>query len=110
MTVKSVLFLAGSLLLNCSAADLKITAFTKDGSLTLTNSFPQGVVTVMSSPTVTAPWMPLKSAFSVSAQTEVRFMPTGETAFFRGMAVDLTGGPWEFDTNDFSDLGSLAEK
>ena len=55
------LLTASLLALGSLAADFKITALLRDGSMTVTNSYPEGVVTVFSSPAITGPWVPLVS-------------------------------------------------
>jgi len=99
------------LVLTSPAADFKITSFSAGGSLTVTNSYLQGVVTVMSAPAVTGPWTPLKNAFSLSSSVQVNFAPLQSTSFCRALAVDVAGvDTWLFSTNDILDLGTLAYK
>ena len=59
--VQPLLYLVGELNGLTKAADFKITALLRDGSMTVTNSYPEGVVTVFSSPAITGPWVPLVS-------------------------------------------------
>jgi len=102
-------FLAALLLVLTSlGADLKITRFSDGNSLSVTNTYPLGVVTVMNAPAVTGPWTPLKNAFSVGSSVRVNFSLPQGTSFCRALAVDLTGtGSWLFSTNDILDLGTF---
>ena len=112
MTRTLVCLLLGNLLVAASPAQsLKISSFSSDGSLTIKNSYSQGVVTVLSAPTVTGPWIPVKNAFSLGPDVALNFAPPEGTAFFRGLAVDISGaGSWLFTNQDVVGLGSLADK
>src|SRR5438477_358359 len=90
------LLTASLLALGSLAADFKITALLRDGSMTVTNSYPQGVVTVFSSPSITGPWVPLKNTFSLATSAHLEFAPAS-TALYRALAADISGsGSWLF--------------
>ncbi|HMC28588.1 MAG TPA: hypothetical protein VKM56_12430, partial [Verrucomicrobiae bacterium] len=66
MIRKSVCFSFGTLLAVTSiGADLRITSFHANGSLSVTNTYAQGVVTIMRAPALNGPWTPFKNAFSI---------------------------------------------
>jgi hypothetical protein len=60
------LFTGHVLMLTALAADLTISRFSTN-SLAVTNSYSEGVVSVLSSPAVEGPWAPIKNAFSLMA-------------------------------------------
>src|SRR5580765_6982481 len=53
------------------AGDFGISGLSKGGSLALTNVFTNGVVTVETAPSVTGPWTPVKSAFSLASRADI---------------------------------------
>ena len=114
MKLMSACLLATTLLGFASfAADpqVEIANFSSAGSLTIKNSYPQGVVTVMSAPAVNGPWSPLKNAFSLGLDVPMNFSPPSGTTFYRAVAVDLSEAEsWLFTFADIVDLGSLAGK
>ena len=105
------LLAANLLVLTAPGAELKITRVSAGGSLTVTNSYPQGVVTVMNAPAVTGPWTPLKNVFSLGSSARLDFALPPGTSFCRALAVDLAGGgSWLFSTNDIVDLDTFANE
>ena len=92
------------------AAELRISSFSNIGSLTVTNSYAQGVVTVLNAPALSGPWAPLKNSFSLGPSAQVNFVPPDGSAFFRALAVDISADSWLFSNADVTDLGSFATK
>jgi len=85
--------LLGSLgALSSLANDLRITRFSSDGTLVVTNTFLAGVVTVEKAVDVTGPWTAEKNVFSTGHVAQAALDTTSDdVAFFRTLAVDLTG-------------------
>ena len=112
MTGKLIGVLTASVLaLSSLAADLKITAFPGDGSMAVTGSYPEGVVTAFSAPGITGPWTPIKNAFSLATSAQLQFAPPGTTALYRALAVDVSSsGSWLLSANDIVDLASLVDE
>ena len=110
---QTVLLLLGSLLALMSLADdLRITAFARNGTLIVTNTYSNGVVTLEKAASLSGPWMPEKNAFSLGPVVSMKLAAPSNTAFFRPLAVDLTGtaGAWTLSVSDIIDLPSLADR
>jgi hypothetical protein len=75
----------------CLADDLQITALKRDGTLNLANTFTNGVVTVLKAASLDGPWQPEKNVFSTGAATRANLTLADPAAFYRGLALDLTG-------------------
>jgi len=86
--------------------DLRITSLVSDGTLIVTNTSTNGVVTVEKTSTVDGQWLPEKSVFSLGPITQLKLALSGDTAFFRALAVDLSGGDAGF-TNLTESYGLL---
>jgi sugar lactone lactonase YvrE len=89
------------------ASDLRISSFVGDGTLTVTNTFTNGVVTVEKTSTVDGHWLPEKNVFSLGSIAQLKLALSGDTAFFRALAVDLSGGDTGF-TNLTESYGLLS--
>jgi len=87
--------------------DLRISSFASDGTLIVTNAFTNGVVTVEKTSTVDGQWLPEKSAFSLGPVAQLKLDLSGNAAFFRARAVDLSGGDTGF-TNLTQSYGLLS--
>ena len=69
-----------------------------DGTLTVTNAFTNGVVTVERAASLGGLWVPDKNVFSTGPVSQVSVTITGRAGFFRALAADLSG------SNGFSNL------
>src|SRR2546428_5197988 len=87
--------------------DLRITSLASDGTLIVTNAFTNGVVAVEKTSTVDGQWLPEKNAFSLGSIAQLKLALSGDTAFFRALAVDLSGGDAGF-TNLTESYGLLS--
>src|SRR5437899_1049166 len=87
--------------------DLRISSLASDGTLIVTNTFTNGVVTVEKTSTVDGQWLPEKSVFSLGSLAQLKLALSGNTAFFRALAVDLSGGDTGF-TNLTESYGLLS--
>ena len=85
------------------ADDFRITAFARDGTLTTTNAFLNGVVTVERASTPAGPWVPEKTVFPSGRMAQATLTPSGAGGFFRALTVDFSGteGSSIFSASDF---------
>jgi len=74
------------------AQPFKIHSLERNGWLTLTNTFPKGVVTVEGAPGVLGPWRPKVNVVTTSETATVRAPEGGSQAYYRAYASDLTPG------------------
>ena len=89
------------------AGDFGISSFSAaDGTLNVTNAFTNGVVTIEKALAVVGPWRAEKNAFSFAPQVALRISVSDSAAYFRALAVDLSG-PDGF-TNLFQSYGVLS--
>src|SRR2546428_6204644 len=72
--------------------DLRISSLASDGTLIVTNTFTNGVVTVEKTSTVDGQWLPEKNVFSLGSIAQLKLALSGNTAFFRALAMELSGG------------------
>jgi hypothetical protein len=108
--ILACLFASAFSLNSASATELKITSFSADGSTTVSNTFTQGIVTILGASAVTGPWAPLKNAFSLGSSTSLNIAPPAGKSFYRALAVDLTpSGSWLMTMNDITNLGMFVE-
>src|SRR5438128_570388 len=84
--------------LTAQADDLPVIGFLSDGTLTVTNAFTNGVVTVERAASLGGLWVPDKNVFSTGPVSQVSVTITGRAGFFRALAADLSG------SNGFSNL------
>src|SRR5712692_4003721 len=87
--------------------DLRISSLASDGTLIVTNTFTNGVVTVEKTSTVDGLWLPEKNVFSLGPIARLKLALSGDTAFFRALAVDLSGRDTGF-TNLTESYGLLS--
>ena len=73
------------------AGDFGIANFSADGTLSVTNAFPNGVVTIEKALDLGGPWLAEKNAFSLTDQVQLKVAASDNAAFFRALAVDLSG-------------------
>jgi hypothetical protein len=79
-----------------------------DGTLVVTNTLAQGIVTVKKALDVNGPWVPSSQTFSVGPATQLKLAFSDPAAFFRPEVADLAGpGSWTFIADDILDLASL---
>lgn len=72
------------------ADDLRITTFGRNGQMTVTNTFTNGVVTVEKASSPGGPWAPEKNVFSLDSVAGLQLGLTGSLGFFRALAVDIS--------------------
>ena len=102
--------LAGSLAVWPSlAGEFTISSFQRDGTLVVSNAFPQGVVTVEKASALSGPWVRVKQAFSVGPVVNMQLAGTAGTGFFRPLAVELSP-LWLFSFSDIIGLASLGAR
>src|SRR6266849_1363737 len=87
--------------------DLRISSLASDGTLIVTNAFTNGVVTVEKTSTDDGQWLPEKNVFSLGSIAQLKLALSGNTAFYRALAVDLSGGDAGF-TNLTESYGLLS--
>jgi len=94
------------------SAELRVTTFTASGTLSVTNAFSNGVVTVERASSPAGPWLPETSTFSLGPVVQLKLPVSGEAGFFRVLGADLSGltDPWTFQSGDIIDLPSLANR
>ena len=73
------------------ASDFRMVSLTRDGSLTVTNTFTNGIVAVHGAPAVGGPWVVQRNTFSGGVSTQVSVTVPSQAAFYRAQALDLTG-------------------
>jgi hypothetical protein len=78
-------------ILGTAAADFGIKSQDRFGAMMVTNAFTNGLVSIEKAASVSGPWTSEINRFSTNAETQLRVTPTGSTAFFRALALDLTG-------------------
>jgi hypothetical protein len=78
-------------ILGAAGADFGIKSQDRYGALTVTNAFTNGVVSIEKAASVSGPWKFDINRFSTNAETQLRATPPESTAFFRALALDLTG-------------------
>src|ERR1035438_8311493 len=93
--MKHLLGFLSFILLNFSfgvlGGDFRVTAFSSNGDMTLTNAFMNGVVTIEKAATVEGPWSPEKNLFSTQPTVRCKLEMGASNAFFRPLALDLSG-------------------
>lgn len=73
------------------AGNFGISTFSADGSLSVTNALTNGVVTIEKASAVNGPWVAEKNVFSSGAHAQLKLSVSNGAAFFRALAVDLSG-------------------
>ena len=69
------------------SAELQITRIARDGSITITNTFTNGVCTLQRAGLVTGPYLPVWQAFSGQSAIESQVAPSG---FYRACSVEFS--------------------
>jgi len=109
--LKPFWILAACLLVcRCFADDLQIISFTADGTLQVTNSFSNGVVTVEKALSPEGPWTVEKNVFSTDVVAQASLQLSNQSAFYRTLAVDLSGGlpGWTNLVESYGTLSAVA--
>ncbi len=89
---KLLLFLLASLAAMLAPADdFQVASLTSGGTLTVSNAFTNGVVTIERASNPAGPWVPEKNIFSVCSVTQLNVGLSGAAGFFRPLAVDISG-------------------
>ncbi len=96
-----------------AAADFRFAAFNTNGSATFSGTFTNGIVTVEKVSTLNdspIPWQAHKNIFSTSTVVAAQLHSSNQTAFYRALAVDLSGGRRGFTnlTESSSTLTTIA--
>lgn len=104
--IKALISLCALAALPALADNFGISTFSGDGTVGVTNAFTNGVVTIEKASAVEGPWVAEKNVFSFGTQAQLKLGFSTGTAFFRALAVDLSG-PGSF-TNLFQSYGLLA--
>src|SRR5437879_5283307 len=87
LLILSALFVAASV----GADDLQISSYSRNGVLTVSNAFPNGIVSILTASSVTGSWYPQASLFSTDSVARVNLPSTGSSGFYRAGALDLSG-------------------
>src|SRR5258708_6888330 len=87
--------------------DLRISSVASDGTLIETKTFTKGEVAVEKASTVDGQWLPAKNVYSFGSIAQLKLALSGNTAFFRALALDLSGGDTGF-TNLTESYGLLS--
>jgi sugar lactone lactonase YvrE len=91
------------------AEGLRMAGPSRDGTLSVTNTFTNGVLTVGQASALGAPAAPVKQAFSTGTVTRVQVTMAGSSGFFRAAAAGLSGiSSWSFIPADIVDLTNFA--
>ena len=91
------------------AEGLRMVGLGRDGTLSVTNTFANGVLAVEQATSLGAPAAPVGQAFSTGTETRLQVKVAGDSGFFRASAADLSGiSSWSFAAADIVDLTNLA--
>jgi hypothetical protein len=105
-TMKTFLSLLTLVAWPALAADFAISSFSAHGTLRVENAFTNGVVTVEKALALEGPWWAEQNAYSLAGQAQFQLAASESAAFFRALAVDLSGrGGY---TNLFQSYGVLS--
>lgn len=88
---KTIAVLCSLVAISALAGDLKISGFTPDGRMSVTNCFPDGVVIIERAVAAGGPWVAEKNAFSTAKQAQLNLSVSNSPVFYRALAVDLAG-------------------
>ena len=100
------LLLAASLAFPSWGDDLRVVSLAKDGFMTVTNTFPEGIVTLEGATAVTGPWAPVEQVFSLGSRVQMHLATDQPAAFFRPRALTLADD-WTFTAADMTNLPAL---
>ena len=89
--MKSLLLLLPLAAWPALAGDFGISTFSADGTLSVVNAFSSGVVTIEKALVMAGPWVAQTNAFSLTPDLQFQLAASGSGAFFRALAVDLSG-------------------
>lgn len=98
--------LGGLILAANTQADLRIERITPDGWLAVTNTFTNGICTLLRATNVAGPWSPAKNLFTTTSGTNLHVDLSEGPGFFRARCVSLDGGRQGF-TNLIEAYGVL---
>jgi streptogramin lyase len=87
LLILSALFVAASV----DADDFQISSYSRDGVLSVSNAFPNGIVSILTASSVTGSWYPQGNFFSTDSVARVNLPSTGSSGFYRASALDLSG-------------------
>ncbi len=88
------------------AGNFGISKFAANGTLSVTNAFTNGVVTIEKAPAVDGSWLAAKNVFSLAPQAQLQLAAPDRAFFLRALAADLSG-PGGF-THLFQSYGVLS--
>lgn len=93
---------------NAMADDFAITSAKRDGALTWTNAFTNGVLTIEATPIVPGGWVPKRNVFtSNSVGSTTMTVPTASNVFVKLLAVDISTNTPRHYTNLLESYGVL---
>ena len=104
--------MGGILTTLAAPAGLIITSLGKAGQLTVSNAFPNGVLSVEKAASPVGPWLQEKLICSLSSTAAVP-VPLGPGAgFYRALAADVSGATnsWVFAPEEIINLDALASR
>ena len=109
LTMKSNACLIGACLLAAAstAAEFRISSFNTNGSLSWTNAFSAGVVTVESKGSLSAPWLPGTNYFTSNSVGSAGIVRTPSNGFVRLLSVDISTNAPRHYTNLLESYGIL---
>jgi hypothetical protein len=73
------------------ADDFQISSYSRDAVLTVSNAFTNGIVSVLKASSLTGFWYPQRNVFSTDSVAQADLLMTGDTGFYRALALDLSG-------------------
>jgi hypothetical protein len=90
-----------------TAADFRISSISTNGTLSWSNAFPVGVVSVQTKGVLTAPWLPGTNYFTTNAVGSARVPVMPSNGFFRLATVDISTNSPRHYTNLLESYGIL---
>jgi hypothetical protein len=85
----------------------EIAGLDRDKTLTWSDAFNTGVVSVLTATNVQGPWRPRENYFSTNAAGQARVNPEADTTFFKLLAVDISTNTPHHYTNLLQSYGVL---
>lgn len=111
--MKWLIFFVVAITLPAQTADFQFSRFTTSGAMVFDGAFTNGIVTIESVASVNGSpisWQPQKNIFSTNEVAATQLKLTNDSAFYRALAVDLSGGRYGFTNliKSFSTLTTIA--
>ena len=110
MTKLMLALMGGLTTILATAADLRITSLGRAGDLTVSNTIPNGVLTVEKAASPQGPWLAGKSIFTLGSTAAVQVPLAPGAGFYRTLAVDVSGATnsWVFAPSEIINLDVVA--